>query len=817
MAKTQASTILVVILVLLGGIASGALWIAWTNFQDEHAAWEASLDDTDTAQFNLSAGTDISGTLTYDAGRDQVYLDPIAEVFPDVSGTFTAGDFDITHGDSLDLDPSATSGELIYATVDIGYEDNDLQSFDCDTYSTLFSYEYDASGYSHTSAACARLADGTANDELSVTANVTTNTTYTSTADFDTGTKFQTWTNTDNASVPVGEVQPANDTLAELQPNFIRSVSDWAGQPITNDTFLPLDPLTSGGELIYVVIAMEIRDDLGVVLNSYECAPSSAYTDLFGSFNFDPSGPDDYAIHCARIADGTSSDLFNFTANVDNPSAGEISAAMYVIGNHTVETLPGDLAGLITAVDGTGANPDSPTSGPITSNNYLVLSSYSAPGFGGSVTCPTSYTDMISEQKKAVICSRELAEITSENPGAFTAASAADWYAVTTSIPGQLSANLGHFAESSWISVVFGSTEVVSIYMTFDDLDANNYFTVYVIDGAATTFTSSPIISGTSVLLTPGTLGTVIRVNFTSEAFPATTMHLDEVSHMLGTDWEGTIAMYTIEDHTMTTIPDDFAGLVSAVYGASGEPNPPNLDTGVSIPYLFLATATEAGVTGTVTACPASYSDLTWTNASFVAMSMICGRQLTSASENPGNFATSTDAQWYAITVAIPGTAISYETNGIWRMTDIPANEHMMNYTMTYGNVSAGNSLQLQVFDGVLNTFTLLDTESSPFTEDLGNLTDTTYFQVVFVGDGTTARTPFLSNLTAIYDMADGPEPTQATFNSILASWATLISIIGFTGYIFVRMKTAYGMARKSHRGGWLQKKLTRGLKRRFR
>ncbi len=97
---------------------------------------------------------------------------------------------------------------------------------------------------------------------------------------------------------------------------------------------------------------------------------------------------------------------------------------------------------------------------------------------------------------------------------------------------------------------------------------------------------------------------------------------------------------------------------IAQTTGNSTNSDPPNLDTGTSRNYLWLATATHDS-TVVASAAPTNYSNLHTQAAAGTggASTSTAERAATASSENPGTFTSNTE-QWVSFTIAIPSSSM---------------------------------------------------------------------------------------------------------------------------------------------------------------
>jgi hypothetical protein len=98
--------------------------------------------------------------------------------------------------------------------------------------------------------------------------------------------------------------------------------------------------------------------------------------------------------------------------------------------------------------------------------------------------------------------------------------------------------------------------------------------------------------------------------------------------------------------------------------GSSTNSNPPNLNTGISKNYLWIASR-SGDSTVVATAAPTNYSNLQTQAAAGTsgASTNTAERSLAASSEDPGTFTSATE-QWVSFTIAIPSSSIGVRTMG---------------------------------------------------------------------------------------------------------------------------------------------------------
>lgn len=103
---------------------------------------------------------------------------------------------------------------------------------------------------------------------------------------------------------------------------------------------------------------------------------------------------------------------------------------------------------------------------------------------------------------------------------------------------------------------------------------------------------------------------------------------------------------------------------IAQANGDSTNTNPPDLDTGTSRNYLWIATATHDS-TVVASAAPTNYATLTTQAAAGTAgaSTSTAERSLTASSENPGTFTSSTE-QWTSFTIAVPSSSMGIKAGG---------------------------------------------------------------------------------------------------------------------------------------------------------
>lgn len=104
--------------------------------------------------------------------------------------------------------------------------------------------------------------------------------------------------------------------------------------------------------------------------------------------------------------------------------------------------------------------------------------------------------------------------------------------------------------------------------------------------------------------------------------------------------------------------------LIAAANGDSTNSNPPDLDTGISKNYLWIATASHDS-TVVASGAPASYSNLITQAAAGTggASTSTASRAATGSSENPGTFTSNTE-QWASFTISVPASNVGIRAAG---------------------------------------------------------------------------------------------------------------------------------------------------------
>lgn len=143
--------------------------------------------------------------------------------------------------------------------------------------------------------------------------------------------------------------------------------------------------------------------------------------------------------------------------------------------------------------------------------------------------------------------------------------------------------------------------------------------------------------------------------------------------------------------HIVYRISGASAPYIAQTTGDSTNTDPPNLDTGTSRNYLWIATATHDS-TVVASGAPANYSNLHTQAAAGTdgASTSTAERSTTASSENPGTFTSNTE-QWISSTIAIPSSSMGiYATRAVATGTT--------SLTMTYpSDIDVGDLLILGI------------------------------------------------------------------------------------------------------------------------
>lgn len=154
--------------------------------------------------------------------------------------------------------------------------------------------------------------------------------------------------------------------------------------------------------------------------------------------------------------------------------------------------------------------------------------------------------------------------------------------------------------------------------------------------------------------------------------------------------WTGTgefcSSILRVSPHGVTNIGTDLKS--ATVVGGSTTADPPSLNAGSSLAWLWLAVAGgRTGISGVVfTAVPTNYTSQSVQNSAGATAAglAVASRQLTATTEDPGTF-TNTSANWTAGTLAIPpgpdimiiDGAMTGLDGTFVAFSDIPINEYL--------------------------------------------------------------------------------------------------------------------------------------------